>query len=90
MEFCFHVWASQCKKDIELPEWVQQRAMERNGGLEHLWEAEKAEAAHPGEEKTQGELINVCKQLMGGNEEAGTRRFSVKPSDTGQEATYTN
>jgi len=38
-------------------------------------------AVQPGEEKGQGDLINMHKYLQGGNEEEGARLFSVVPTD---------
>ena len=41
----------------------------------------QAETVQPGEEKAQGDLIHVHKHLIGGNEEEGSRLFSVVSSD---------
>jgi len=52
-------------------------------GLEHLTYEERLRAGtvQPGEEQALGDLINVCKHLMGNTMEAGARLFSVVPSD---------
>ena len=42
---------------------------------------ESAPGVHPRAEKAQGDLINVQKYLMGGNEEDGASLFSVVPTD---------
>jgi len=50
-------------------------------GVEHLTCKERQrELRQPGEEKAQGDLISVCKYLMGRNTE-GTQIFSVMPTD---------
>ena len=48
-------------------------------GLGHLTYKERlrARSIQPGEEKAQGDLINVYKPLMGGFKEDGDRPFSV-------------
>ncbi|KAK4824245.1 hypothetical protein QYF61_012511 [Mycteria americana] len=43
--------------------------------------AERAGAVQPGEEKAQGDLINVCEYLKGGCKEDGPRLFSGVASD---------
>ena len=35
LEYCIEAWGPQHKKDVELLEWVQRRAMNTIKGLEH-------------------------------------------------------
>lgn len=44
-------------------------------------EAERDGTIQPGEEKVQGDLISMCKYLMGGPKEQRARLFSMVPSD---------
>ena len=82
-ECCVQVWALQYKRDMDVLERVQERAVKMIKGQEHLFpwgKAERAGTVQPGEEKAQGDLIHVYKYRMGGNEEDGARLFPVMPS----------
>ena len=74
-------WAPQYKRDMDIPERVQQRATKMTEGLEHFTDEEKqGELGLFSLEKTQGDLIHVYKYLKGGWKEDRARLFSVVPS----------
>ena len=84
MEYCVQSWASQFKKDVELPEQVQQRVTKVIRALEHLPYEEKLRDLglfSLEKRRLRGDLINAYKYLKVGCQEDGAGRFSVMPND---------
>ncbi|PKU30255.1 hypothetical protein llap_19442 [Limosa lapponica baueri] len=79
LEYCVQFWAPQFKKDKELPERVQWRAMKMIKGMEHLSYEERLRDLE--KRRLRGDLINAYKYLQGGCLEDGVMLFSVVPGD---------
>ena len=72
------------KKDEELLDRVQRRALKMMRGLEHLsYEKRLRELClfSPKKRRLRGDLMKASKDLKGGCQENGARLFSVVPSD---------
>ncbi|KAK4825651.1 hypothetical protein QYF61_001474 [Mycteria americana] len=84
LEYCVQCWASQYKRDMELPERVPRRSMKMIMALEHLIHEERLRDLglfSLENRRLGGKGEGTYQNLKGEFKEDGARIFSVVPSD---------
>ena len=84
LEYCFQLWSTQHKKDMDLFEWVQRRAAKMIQGLECIcYEERLRELGLFSLEKRrlQRDLIAACQYLKGAHSKDGEGLFTRVCSD---------
>ncbi|KAK4826733.1 hypothetical protein QYF61_010986 [Mycteria americana] len=84
LEYCIQLWGPQCKKDIDLLEQVQRRAIKIIRGLEHLSYQEKLRKLRwfsPKKRKLWGHLVVAFQYLKEAYKKDGERLFTRARND---------